>query len=358
MIRAVGLVALLAATASADVPKPDPCACSPNKPGFHRASALTGDWGGERAKLFEKGIKVTATYTGEVFASPGLDTPLVYAGLGSLAVDVDLAEAVAAHLGALHVQGFAIHGHGLSEELMDIYGVSNNVAPQDVRLFEAWYEQPLGPLSIRAGLLASDQEYVLASRSVVLLDATFGIAGMLSYNVFGPVYPVATPGVSATVDASPIKVRGALYDGDRINSHGIPTQIGDDAILIGEVEYDESYKLGAWHHTALGNGYYGIVDKQLARFLGMFTRVGVAPDQPIDIYVDTGFRIGPGPWRPRDFFSMGLGFAGSDVGIQTVVEATYQYLVKGWLTVQPDVQVLLDRNGSHAIFATRAVIAL
>lgn len=347
-----------AGAAHADVPRPDPCACSPNKPGFHRASALTGDWGGERAKLFDAGIRITATYSGEVFASPGLATPLVYAGLGSLAVDVDLAELAADGLGALHVQGFAIHGHGLSEELMDVYGVSNNVAPADVRLFEAWYEQPLGPVSVRAGLLASDQEYVLASRSVVLLDATFGIAGMLSYNVFGPVYPVATPGASITVDGGPVKLRAALYDGDRLNSHGIPTQLGDDAIVIGEAEVAESYKVGAWHHTALGDGYYAIVDTQLAKYLGMFTRLGIAPHQPIDVYADTGLRIGPGPLRPRDFFSMGLGFAGSDVGVQTVVEATYQYLVRGWLTVQPDAQVLFDRRGSHAIFATRVVIAI
>ena len=33
--------------ARADVPQ-DPCACSPNKPGFHRSDALTGDWGGIR----------------------------------------------------------------------------------------------------------------------------------------------------------------------------------------------------------------------------------------------------------------------------------------------------------------------
>lgn len=358
MIRALGLVAVLAASAHADVPRPDPCACSPNKPGFHRAGALTGDWGGERAKLFDKGVKLTATYSAEVFASPGLHTPLVYAGLGALAIDIDFAELSHDGLGTVHAQGFAIHGRGLSDELMDIYGVSNNVAPEDVRLFEVWYEQPIGPVSVRAGLLASDQEYVLASRSVVLLDATFGIAGMLSYNVFGPVYPVATPGVSVTADGGRIKVRAAIYDGDRMNSHGVPTQLGDDAIVIGELELDESYKVGAWHHTSLGNGYYGILDKQLGKLLGAFTRVGIAPGQPIDIYVDTGFRIGPGPLRPRDFFSMGLGFAGSDIGIQTVVEASYQYLVKGWLTVQPDVQVLLDRNGSHAIFATRAVIAL
>ena len=48
--------------------------------------------------------------------------------------------------GHRHLSAFAIHGHGLSAELDDIYGVSGNVAPRDVRLFEAWIEQALPPI--------------------------------------------------------------------------------------------------------------------------------------------------------------------------------------------------------------------
>src|SRR5512143_3900382 len=108
----------------------DPCACSPNKPHFHRASALTGDWGGERQTLLDLGIKLQGTYAPELFAAPGLDNQrLVEAGLFTLAVDADLATLAHDGFGTLHVSGLAIHGHGISEQLMDIYGVSNNAAP-------------------------------------------------------------------------------------------------------------------------------------------------------------------------------------------------------------------------------------
>jgi porin len=344
--------------AFADAPPKDPCACSPNKPGFHRASALTGDWGGLRSDLFEAGVKIQATYTGEVFAAPELDDDrAVVAGLASLAIDVELGTLIGGKLGTLHASGFAIHGKGLSERLEDVYGVSNNVAAEDVRLFEAWIDQPIGPVSVRAGLLSADQQFTLAAHSVVLLNATFGVVGIVSYDVLGPVYPVAAPGVAATVEAGPVAVRAAIYDGDRVNEHGIPMELGEHSIAFAEVELYGTLKLGGWKHSNLGAGGYAVVDRQLERYLGVFARLALAPTRPIDIYADTGIRIGPGPFRPKDFLSLGLAFAESDVGVQTLVEASYQALVTGWLTIQPDVQLLLDRNGTTAIVATRAVVA-
>lgn len=335
----------------------DPCACSPNKPGFHRASALTGDWGGVRKELFEDGIKITAAYAGEVFTAPELDQdPVVAAGLASLAIDVEL-EHLHDHLGTLHVAGFGIHGKGL--QLRDIYGVSNNVADNDVRLFEAYYDQAIGPLGIRAGLLSADQEFLIAEHATVLLNATFGIVAVMPSAVGGPVYPQATPGVSARIESDVVTIRGAVYDGDRVENHGIPEQLGEHALVIGEVE-SHGVKLGAWHHTALGNGYYGIVSRQLARKLGAFTRIARDANGMIPFYVDVGVRFGPGGiWkrRKRDFISVGMAFAQSDLGAQTAAELTYQLLVRGWLTVQPDLQLVLTRDGTAAVVATRAVVA-
>lgn len=357
-MKAIGLGVLLAATtARADV-ELDPCACSPNKPGFHRASALTGDWGGVRERLFEHGLALTAAYAGEVFAAPGLgEGRVVDAGLASIAIDVELDSLVHDGLGAFHVSGFGIHGKGL--QLMDIYGVSNNVATSGVRLFEAYYDQPLGPFGIRAGLLSADQEFVIAEHSTVLLNATFGIVAVMPSHVGGPVYPQATPGVSARIESDALTVRGAVYDGDRIESHGIPERLGEHALVIGELE-SHGFKLGAWHHTVLGTGYYAIMSRQFARRLGGFTRVSIADEQTIPFYVDCGFRFGPGGlWKRRnkDFLSVGLAFARSELGAQTAVEMTYQALIKGWLTIQPDVQLSLKRDGTDAVIATRAVVA-
>lgn len=152
-------------------------------------------------------------------------------------------------------------------------------------------------------------------------------------------------------------MRGAIYDGEQPNTHGIPTRFGADALVMGEVELDGWLKLGAWHHTGLGNAYYGVVDRHLGGRLGAFARAGVMRDAPIELYVDAGVRFGPGPWRPRDFVRTGIAFVRSEAGAQTVVELTYQVLVEGWLTIQPDLQLVLTREGATGVISTRAVIA-
>ena len=240
---AVAIVALVAGTrpARADV---DPCACSPNKPGFFRQDALTGLWGGNREKLRDAGFTALFTYSGEVFGSANLDTKATVAGLAVLALDADLSKLVSDHLGLVHVTALGIHGTGLSDELMDIYGVSNNVAPSGVRLFEAWIEQPVKQLTVRAGLLAADQEFILAKHGTALLNATFGIISQVPVDVPGPVYPVATPAVSVRAELPHVTARAAIYDGDQRNSHGIPTAVGDNAFVIGEVELEDTLKLG------------------------------------------------------------------------------------------------------------------
>ncbi len=355
-MKSLVVLLALATTAHADI---DPCACSPNRPGFFRQDALTGLWGGKREALRDAGFTALLTYAGELFtsANAGLEKRTTIAGLGVLSLDADLSLLVSDHLGAAHLTGLGIHGDGLSDQLMDVYGVSNNVAPNDVRLFEAWIEQPVKMVTVRAGLLAADQEFILAKHGTALLNATFGIISQVPVNVPGPVYPVATPGVSVRAVLPHALIRGAIYDGDQQNSHGIPTGIGDDAFMIGEVELEDTLKIGGWHHTAHKNGIYAIADHQLDRYLGAFARAGYSRGEPVDVYIDAGIRIGPGPLRERDFASLGLAFARTPAGPQTAIELTYQ-IQMAWFTLQPDIQLLLLREHTAAVMAARVVIVL
>lgn len=354
----VAAIAAISSTALADI-KEDPCACSPVKPGFFRRGALTGDWDDARTKLNERGILPQAVYAGEVFAAPAqpLDHQVRAAGLLVLSLDLELDKLADDHLGQFHVSTLAIHGRGLSSELMDIYGLSGNVAEQDIRLFELWLEQPIGKATLRAGLLSADQEFVLAKHSTALLNATFGIISQLSFNLNGiTVYPVATPGASARVELAGLTARAAIFDGDQHGDHGIPNGLGPTSLVIAEVEIGELLKLGAWRHSDRGNGYYAILDHQLERHLAAFARISTSPDQPVTMYIDTGIRIGPGPFRARDFIGVGIAYAGTQIlGPQTIVEATYQAQF-GWLTIQPDFQLLLQRERTAGIVATRATI--
>lgn len=372
----------LVSTAAAEL-KEDPCACSAAKPGFFRRDKLSGDWGDERTDLEDKGVTIQGTYSLDAFATTGLAHDARVGGLFVTSLDLELDKLVTDALGQLHFSALAIHGNGLTAEVGDIYGISGNTAPQDVRLFELWYEQPVKALKIRFGMLSADQEYVLAAHSTALLNATFGIISQLSYNVLGPVYPVGTPGVSVKLapdDGARLAVRAAIYDGDKPNFdgsaemartsyHGIPLDLGREQsyLAIGEVEAGKLVKLGTWHHSGNdSNGYYAIVDHQLeGSRVGAFVRASYSPKQAVAGYLDTGIRIGPGPLRPKDFMGAGIAFARTEAtdaspmtgGAEFVYELTYQAQF-GWLTIQPDFQLLQLRDKTYPIIATRVTVVL
>jgi porin len=363
------IAAAVAAGATTSVParagQGDPCASMPAKPGFMRRGELTGTWGGDRTWLEDHGVTVAGSYDGEVFATPEADTCCVVAGLAALGFDVDLGTAAARGLGTVHVLGFAIHGEGLSDQIMDIYGVSNVAAPPDVRLFEAWYDQPIGGRAgVRAGLLAADQEFIIAPHATVLMNGTFGVIGQMSLNVLGPVYPIAAPGVSAHVDAGPVTVRAAIYDGELQNRHGMPTALGPDALVFAEVGLWKTVSVGGWVHTARANGAYVVVDRALGRRLGGFARFGLSPSGQDQVYADAGLRFVPAPWRPKDFTGLGVAYShlaadpatGAGASDSAVAEATYQIALAGWVTVQPDVQVVFQPARTFAVGAVRATV--
>ena len=161
-------------------------------------------------------------------------------------IDLELEKLVHEGLGQFHASAFAIHGQGLSAELDDIYGVSGNVAPSDVRLFEAWIEQPIGKVTIRAGLFSADQEFILAKHSTALLNATFGIISQLSYNLLGP----GVSGRDARRRGAP-RAHGlhrARRDLRRRSARTITASRRSrrrTSLVIGEVAFDELVQVGA-----------------------------------------------------------------------------------------------------------------
>jgi porin len=373
VVAAIGLVcaSTLAYADSDDVPGGDnddddredkrpiaPGASSTNKPGFQSPAELTGTWGGVRSDLYDAGVAILPSYAIELFGTPSLDADrTAFAGLASLELDLDLAKLIDARFGRFYAEGFAIHGdYRLDERLHDVFGISNNVARPDVRLFEAWIDQPIGPLKVRAGLLSADQQFLISNQSSALISPTFGITAMFAVDLVGPVYPVATPGLSVRYPSDALTVRAAVYDGDQINAHGIPTALGDHVLGIAEATVAGTFKLGGWHHTSRGSAVYAVLDHELDENVGAFARAAVASKGPIEIYADAGIRISPGKRRPHDVASIGLAFADGAPGAQTLVEGTYQVALTGWLVLQPDVQVIFRREGPASVLGTRLLV--
>jgi hypothetical protein len=60
--------------------------------------------------------------------------------------------------------------------------------------------------------------------------------------------------------------------------------------------------------------------------------------------------------RAGDFISVGLAYAHTVDGMQTVIESTYAAQIR-WLTLLPDLQLIMLRERSVAVLAIRMTAA-
>ena len=320
---------------------------------------LTGDWGGQRTALKERGLDISMTYIGEVFdvLSGGLAQRASYQGRFDLTVDADLDKLLGWKGASASFTVFQIHStsRNVAENVGSIADPSNIDALQTTRLFTAWFQQNFfdDRLSIRIGQLGLDLEDFTSATSGGLINGTFGWATVLGANMLngGPAYPLAVPGVRVAIKPTDdITLLGALVSGNPAgpncndlpqvcNRYGLTFSFSGGALLVGEVQYAINqakqaagmpgvYKLGAWHETAdfpdqrfpgvmhQGNwGVYGIADQTVWRNAGsslsLFVRTGASPSDRnlISWYVDGGFGVkGPISGRPDDVFTFGVAY--------------------------------------------------
>jgi porin len=342
---------------------------------WHR-DTLTGDWGGARTALAKQGITFDLGYTGEALAivDGGVHRGSLYEGLLNLGVDADLGKLYGWNGTTFHAQVFQIHGHGPStyyvQNLMDI---SNIEAVPATRLYTLWLQQDLfdGRVSVRAGQLAADDEFVVTPSAAGLINGTFGWFTLGSANLpsSGPAYPLATPGIRLQLQPTHnLALLAAAFSGDpagnpgdedpqRRNRHGTNFSTSGGTFWIAEAQYqigqDKNsaalpglYRLGAWYHTGTfddqrlddaggslaapgssgialqHHGDYAIyaeADQTVWREPGtddqgasVFVRVGTAPGNRnlVDFYADGGLRWqGLLPGRDQDALSLGVAYA-------------------------------------------------
>jgi porin len=320
---------------------------------------LTGDWGGARSALKDRGVDVLMTYIGEVFdvLSGGLARRASYEGRFDLTVDADLDKLLGWKGASAGFTVFQIHSssRNVGENVGSLAGPSNIDALQTTRLFSAWVQQNFfdDRVSLRVGQLGFDAESFTSATGGGLINGTFGWATVLGANMTsgGPAYPLAAPGARLAIKPTDdITLIGAILSGDPAgpncndlpqvcNRYGLTFSFSGGALLMGEVQYAVNagkqakglpgiYKAGYWHETASfpdqqfpalrhdGNwGVYGIADQMVwrgaASSLNLFVRAGMSPSDRnlISWYVDGGFGIkGLIAARPDDVLTFGAAY--------------------------------------------------
>ncbi len=247
--------------------------------GLWERDVLTGDWGGLRSSLEDKGLQLGSIYTNEVLGNPtgGTRQGAIYEGRLELFATLDLAKAVGWSGGLFHVNAYQIHGRGLSANDLNnnILTVSNIEATRSTRLFDLWLQQDLfdGVLQIRAGQIAGDDEFATSQYASNFINSTFGWPGILAADLpsGGPAYPLATPGVRIKLaPTEALSWSTAVFNGDPAgpgsgnpqvrDPSGTSFRIGDGAFVISEAAYalnqekdatglPATFKLGGWYNS-------------------------------------------------------------------------------------------------------------
>jgi porin len=273
-LLAAALGAVLAASAAHAQEKSKPAAS------IWEQETLTGDWGGARSRLKERGLDFTLNYIGETFKvfSGGLERRASYEGRAEFSLDTDLEKLLGWTGATAHVTVYGIHngGHNTAERVGSISDPSNIDAVATTRLFTLWLEQSFNErVSVRVGQLAADDEFFTSETASGLINGTFGWADLFAANITsgGPAYPLATPGVRLKVKASEeITLLAAAFTADpagrdcfdlpqRCNPHGTTFSFAGGTLWMSELQYAVNqdkravglpgkYKMGAWYSTA------------------------------------------------------------------------------------------------------------
>ncbi len=378
-----------------------PCKRQVDDPTLWEREALMGDLGTLRPDLAARGVTWTLGYTGEVLGNVkgGIDTGSEYQGLLDLVLDADLVKALGWNGGAFRANPMWIEGTGLTRDYVgELSKVSNIDARDEARLFEAWVQQSVleGAVSLRAGLLAADQEFAFTSTGAVLLNSGFGALAAASLNEPVPVYPLGAFGARLRIEpARDVYVQAAVYEGhpgqEHTNETGLQTRLRDDEGTVTFVEtgwvregaWPGAVKAGVVYHSAdfvdhdsgepeRGHAVVYVAAEQLVwresdpqaecvEGLGAFVRAGGAQEarSVLSLSLDAGLSYtGLLPGRETDLLAVGIVWAEvSDDYADTqadpsawdhevIVEVTYRLVLSPWWVLQPDFQYVIHPGGS------------
>ena len=255
-----------------------PDAVAPADQLFER-SRLTGDWDGWRGRWEDAGVRLGATYLGEILGnfSGGNRQRTIYESRVDFSLDLDLEKALCWGGVTFHANAYRIDGRGLSTVAVgNLLPISSIEARPTTRLFDLWLEQQFleQTMSVRAGKIAADDEFFISQYAMSFINGTFGWPGIMAVDLpsGGPAYPLSTPGlrIRGAPPNAALSWSAAVFNGDPAgtgpgdpqarNASGTDFSIGNSALFIAEAAYAvdtapdvplplSEIKLGAWYHT-------------------------------------------------------------------------------------------------------------
>ncbi len=348
-----------------------------------------------RQHLEAHGITIEAVLTTDIMYNidGGIEQNGTLLGNLDLAFEIDTEKAGLWKSGTFFIYGLGNFNSGklLTEIAGDLQTTSNIEADEAFKLYEAWYEHRFSDhISLLFGLHDYNSEFDVTEYGGLFLQSSFGISPDISQN--GPsIFPVTSLAIRLKVwPTENTYIMAALYDGvpgDSANSTRTSVRLRSDDGLFSALEIGNTvgnpgnqayhkYAIGAWQLTAevenfAGNiqdensGIYFIGEKTLFAntgrgSLGAFVQLGFthADRNQLGSYWGAGLDYtGLFSTRPEDVAGLAVARARNGASFmnyakyvdgsavehtETTIELTYQARIQPWLTVQPDLQYVIN----------------
>lgn len=365
------------------------------------------------AEESDDGIVFDAVYTADLIRN--LDGGVRTGGTYLDNLDLQLTASPGSIFGVPGLSGMLYVLHNNSAEFSskyvgDAHIISNIDAPRGFKLYEAWLDwaSAHGGFSARLGLYDLNSEFDAIDTGALFINSASGIGtdfGQTGLN--GPsIFPITSLALRLRSQfGSGGYAQFAVLDGvpgnpDDPDENEIDLSSKDGALLVAEAGYgNDTWRklaLGAWAYTADferltdpegpqddGNhGWYAIADRYLwgnaaadqGPVVAGFLRIGQAAERynPIHNYIGSGLTLSRfSARRPDDEvgLAVSIGMNGDDYkearraeGLgtnrtETNIEFTYRAPVTDWLTLQPDIQYVIN-PGTDPELENAFVVAL
>lgn len=366
---------------------------------------LAGDWGGARTRLADAGLTFEASYIFEWSGvwKGGASGRGTRRTLLDVNITLDAGRAFGLDGGTLFFDASSTSKSGGSEEVGDAQGFSNIETDESVdQIAELWYEQVFGDgaLRFKAGKIEANAEFAFVNAAGEFINSSAGF----SPTVLGfPTYPDPATGVVAQAFLSErVSISVGVFDGAagvdgvRTGTRGPSTffssDLSDDYFFVGELGLGWELPsaragrvgLGVWRHTGKWatfdggeksgtSGVYALAEQRLwARDpndsdsdagLHVFAQFGWADRDvsEIELHAAAGLTLlGVFGSRGDDAAGVYVSWArmneraGYDAD-ETAIEFFYRLQLTPWISLKPDVQVILNPGGDGR--AETAVVA-
>ncbi|NEW82152.1 MAG: carbohydrate porin [Mariniphaga sp.] len=346
-------------------------------PGFNSVQAQ------ENPDSISKPFYIEGSYIGDLVSNlnGGIRQGTTYLGLANLKVGVNTLAAGWWKGGEFRINAANTHGGTPSESFVgDFQGVSNIEAGNLTFMYELWYKQTVGNLSLTVGLQDLNSNFAITNNGALFTNSSFGIHPSIADNIPSPIFPLTALGAILQYNyKNKLIWQAAIFDGTPDDFENNPYNTnwnlsGNDGYLaVTEIQilqslihgYDGSYKFGAYFHQHCDSttteqknkGFYFVGDQMVYKTLiggwSLFSQVGLSPkhENKNNYYLSLGVNIkGISQKRSNDEAGIAIAYAGFGQGTrrnETAIELTYLFSANENIRLKPDLQYIIHPAGTE-----------